>query len=233
MNVPMKIEPVNFDGVNIYPFTDLESCADFCVASKGIAVSVNAEAILSKDDDFRKIINENIGYADGVGAVWALRKKGIRQAKKIPGVELWLAVLRKLPGCKVYLVGATDEVITKTVARLTGEIPSIEAAGFRNGYFSSPEEMGKLRDNIGRLKPDVVVIAMGQPAQEKLAKSLQEIHPALYLCVGGSFDVFSGIKRRAPKVFVKLQLEWLYRLLQDPRRWRRYVNLFRFLLKLI
>lgn len=198
---------------------------------KKILIAMNAEKILKKDEKLREIVNNNIGYPDGVGAVMALKSKGL-DAVKIPGSEFWLDIVKKFQNEKTfYLIGSTNEVITKTVETLKKEYPSINILGYRDGFLDADERLA-LKDTLSELKPDVVFVAQGSPRQEFLMDELIKIHPALYMGLGGSFDIYGGDKKRAPKFFLDLHLEWFYRLLKEPTRVRRQLNLVKFLLLL-
>ena len=217
-------------GVKIYPFKSPEDLIGFVEEHKGILVAINAEKILHATEQTREIINRNIGYCDGVGAVMALKKKGCPDVVKIPGCELWLKIVdawyRK--GKSFYLVGSKPEVIETTVDRLVKDYPGIEIAGYRDGYIKSEEEKKTLLNDIAEKKPDVVFVAMGSPKQELLMEEMQCVHPAVYQGLGGSFDVYTGNVERAPKWWVKHNLEWAYRLLRQPSRIGRQIHLVRF-----
>ncbi|WP_425639291.1 WecB/TagA/CpsF family glycosyltransferase [Algoriphagus yeomjeoni] len=195
---------------------------------------MNAEKILMGDEKFSKFISTNIGYPDGVGAVWLLKKKGFSYAEKIPGVELWLEIIRqRYKSNTFYFVGAKEEVIQETVKKLKAEYHGISILGFRNGYVKSNEEKEALMEDISSKKPDVVFIAMGSPKQENLMKELSEIHPAVYQGLGGSFDVFTGRVERAPKWWLDNNLEFAYRLFKEPWRIKRQIKLLKFLKYLV
>lgn len=225
----MKISPVKVMGVNIYPY---ESIADLVkdAQEKKPLFSINAEILLHKDVEFKKILNSGIGYPDGVGAVWALKKKGIN-ATKLPGCELWLELIKAYnDSSSFYFVGSTEDVINKTVQKLKKEYPNISIAGFRNGYIKTDEERKKLIEDIKEKKPGFVFVAMGFPKQEFLISEMNKEHPAVYLGVGGSFDVYTGRVLRAPKWWVDHNLEFAYRLIKQPSRIKRQLPLFKFLL---
>ena len=194
-----------------------------------ILVAMNAEKILKDDERLRQLVNTNIGYPDGIGAVLALRQKGL-YAVKIPGAEFWIDIIKRYKDEKsFYLIGSSQEVIEETVAKLRREFPSLNIAGYQNGYI---DQVGKkeLKQTLAQIKPNVVFVAQGSPRQEFLMEELMTVHPALYMGLGGSFDVYCGLKKRAPKLFINLGLEWLYRLLKEPTRIGRQIVLMKFLL---
>lgn len=226
------MKKVTVNGVKIYPFTSFGQLLDHILDKKGILVAINAEKILHATPQTREIINRNIGYCDGAGAVMALKKHGYNDVVKLPGCELWLKIVAALfdKGKKFYLVGSKQEVIEETVEKLRREYPGINIAGYRNGYIKSEEEKQRLIDDIAGKQPDVVFVAMGSPKQELLMEEMAERHPAIYQGLGGSFDVYTGHVKRAPKWWVDHNLEFAYRLLKQPSRIKRQIHLVRFLL---
>lgn len=225
---------VSVNGVRIYPFTSFQQLLTFADARKGILVAINAEKIIHATDQTRAIINRNIGYSDGIGAVMALRRKGHPDATKLPGCELWLDLVRSLApeGRSFYLVGGRQEVIEETVTRLRKEFAGIHIVGYRNGYLTDDAQRSQLIDDVARKRPDVVLVAMGSPKQELLMEEMLQRHPAIYQGLGGSFDVYVGRVKRAPQWWVDHSLEWLYRLINEPARIKRQIHLVPFYLKL-
>lgn len=221
------------NGVRIYPFSSVEELIGFVKDKKKILVAINAEKILHADDQTRNIINNNIGYCDGVGAVLAVKKHN-RHVVKIAGCELWLKIVESMQkDSSFYLVGSTQEVIDATIAKLRNEFPDINIVGYRNGFIRSEQESTELLDDIEMKKPDIVFVAMGSPKQELLMMEMQKRHQALYQGLGGSFDVYVGKARRAPKWWVDHNLEFAYRLFQQPARIKRQIFLFKFVFDLI
>lgn len=219
------------NGVKCYAFGSFDEIIDFVQEKKGLLVAINAEKILHATDQTRNIINRNIGYSDGIGAVKALKKHGYKDAVKIPGCELWLKIVEKLApqGKSFYLVGAKQAVIDETVEKLKVDYPGVKIAGYRNGYIKTDEEKAQLLADIAEKKPDVVFVAMGSPKQELLMEEMIERHPAIYQGLGGSFDVYTGYVDRAPKWWVDHNLEYAYRLIKQPSRIKRQIFLVKFL----
>lgn len=225
----MQDTRVDLNGVKVYPFESFDNLLGFVNGRKGILVAINAEKILHATDQTRDIINRNIGYCDGYGAVMALKKHGY-DAVKIPGCELWLKIVDALyaEGKSFYLVGGKQEVIDSTVAKLRQEYPGIVISNYRNGYLQTEEEKQALLEDIASKKPDVVFVAMGSPKQELLMEEMSRLHPAIYQGLGGSFDVYIGKVERAPKWWVNHNLEWAYRLIMQPSRIKRQIHLVKF-----
>ncbi len=223
---------MNYKIVNKYKINAFESkdiFLDYIEDKKKILIAMNAEKIIKSDDSLRKIVNSNIAYPDGFGAVLALKSIGL-SAIKIPGSEFWLDIVSRFERSKrFYLIGSTREVIHATVKRLKIEFPSIEIVGYRDGFLSDRDKY-RLIDDLKKTQPDIVFVAQGSPRQEFLMQELKEEHKALYMGLGGSFDIYGGDKRRAPSLFLKLELEWFYRLLKEPTRFSRQLALIKFLI---
>lgn len=218
------------NGVQTYAPNSREALIDYAQRGKKILVAVNAEKILHATDVSRSIINRNLGYPDGIGAVMALKQKGVQDVVKIPGCELWLDIIKNYYKEKTfYLVGGKEEIIQQTVKELKEQYQGIRILNFRNGYIKTDQEKQKLINDIVSKKPDVVFVALGSPKQELLMEEMQHKHAALYQGLGGSFDVFTGNVNRAPKWWVKNNLEWAYRLVKQPSRIKRQIHLVRFM----
>lgn len=223
------MEKISMNGVEIFPFASEDELLSYIDTNKGILVAINAEKILHATDNTRNIINRNIGYCDGIGAVMALRKKGAKNVRKIAGCELWLKIIAKFYKEKsFYLVGGKQLVIENTIEKLKKEFEGIRIAGFRNGYIKTEEEKNNLIADIADKKPDVVFVAMGSPKQELLMQDIQKQHNAIFQGLGGSFDVYTGNVKRAPQWWVKHNLEFAYRLIKEPKRIKRQIHLFKF-----
>lgn len=220
---------INLRGVEIIPFTSREQIAEYVNEHPGILVAINAEKILHATEETRDIINRNIGYCDGAGPMLALRSLGYPNVVKVAGCELWLSLIRYFYKEKTfYLVGAMPQVIEDTVKKLQSEFPGIRIVGYRDGYIKTDDEKEALIADIETKKPDVVFVAMGSPKQELLMEKISQRHKAIYQGLGGSFDVYTGHVKRAPKWWIDHNVEWLYRLLSQPQRIKRQLHLVKF-----
>lgn len=225
----MQDKRVDLNGVKVYPFTSEQELLDYVNVHPGILVAINAEKILHANEQTRGIINRNIGYCDGSGAVLALKQKGFKNVQKIAGCELWLKIIRRFLSEKTfYLVGSKPQVIEETVAKLKVDFPGIRIVGYRDGYLKSEQERLDLVADIVAKKPDVVFVAMGSPKQELLMEEIQKQHKAIFQGLGGSFDVYTGHVERAPKWWVDHNLEFAYRLLKEPKRIKRQIYLVKY-----
>jgi UDP-N-acetyl-D-mannosaminouronate:lipid I N-acetyl-D-mannosaminouronosyltransferase len=221
------------NGIRTFAPKSRDELVAYAIANKSIMVAVNAEKILHATDESRALINRNLGYPDGIGAVWALQKKGHKTATKIPGCELWLHVIQQHYKDKTfYLVGGKQDVIEATVAQLKTDFPGIRICNYRNGYIKTESEEEALMADIKAHQPEVVFVAMGSPKQELLMERMQQEHQTLYQGLGGSFDVYTGNVKRAPEWWVNNNLEWAYRLVKQPSRIKRQIHLLRFFINL-
>ena len=214
-------------GVGIYPFKSADELINFVAERPSLLVAINAEKIIHATPYLKELYNRNVGYSDGIGAVYALKRKGQR-AVKIAGADLWHKIAERFHNSKsFYLIGGKQEVIDQTVDQLKSEFPDINITGYRNGYLKDGDEEALL-NSISELKPEVVFVAMGSPKQEKLMEKMQSANPnCIYQGLGGSFDVYTGRVERAPKWWIDHGMEWLYRLIKEPKRIKRQIHLFR------
>ena len=223
------MEKISLNGVEVLPFTSETQLLEYADKHKGILVAINAEKILHATDATRSIINRNMGYCDGAGAMFALKQKGVKKACRVPGCELWLKIVRKYYQQKTfYLVGGKQEVIEATVKKLKREFSGIRIIGYRNGYLKTDEERQALIADVATKAPDVVFVAMGSPKQELLMEEMLVRHRAIYQGLGGSFDVYTGNVKRAPAWWVNHNLEFAYRLIKEPKRIKRQIHLVKF-----
>lgn len=205
-------------------------------AQNGQVVTLNPEMIdaASKNPDLANIIREaELVIPDGIGVQLGLKILG-HDVKRIAGIEFARKILEKytLIGKSVALVGAKPEVIEKTAQNLKKEIPGINIVYYHDGYFNDDNEILTCLQNS---RPDVVLTALGFPKQEVFNYKGKKLLPeTLFIGVGGSFDVWSGTVERAPEIYQKLCIEWLYRTIKDPKRFKRiFPTLPMFVLKVL
>lgn len=159
---------------------------------------------------------------DGIGVVKAAGILGIPVKERVTGVEIvqYLFEILNEQGKSVYLLGAKAEVLTALVEKLRVQYPNLILSGYKDGYVKDKDVVF---DEIVEAKPDVVLVALGIPVQEHLIyKHYDRFEKGIFVGVGGSFDVLSGMKKRAPKLFIRLNLEWLYRIVCEPKRIKRF-----------
>lgn len=219
-DIESRISAASIKDIKVHSFSSADELMDFATAKPGILVAVNAEKVVNAGSELVNIINSNIGYCDGAGAVKALRRKGHPEAVRIPGCELWLRLIDRWHDRRsFYLVGGKPGVVDEVVEKLRQKYPDINILGYRDGYIKDDAERQALIDEIGRLKPQVVFVAMGSPKQEFLMADMKKVNPgAIYQGLGGSFDVYTGHQKRAPEWWRKHNLEFLYRFYATPMR---------------
>lgn len=193
---------------------------------KEFIVTANAETFMipKKDQEFEKLLIDDLTTltCDGIGIVKCAKNLGYDVKDRVTGIDI---AKRLLELCnvyekKVYLFGASEEVIEKMKEVINKDYPNLILCGATNGYVSNKDEV---MNDMVKLNPDVVLVAMGIPMQEKLIyKHINKFKKGIFIGVGGSFDVLSGMKKRAPKIFIKLKLEWLYRITKEPKRLKRF-----------
>ena len=222
-----RFRHATLNGLPTFAPASMAALVEVAGDGEGILLAVNAEKIARADPVTREIASAHLAYPDGIGAVLALRRHGV-PATRIAGADLWLELVDRYASTRsFYLLGATDEVVTAVVDRLRQRHPGIRL-WYRSGYLTPAQEEG-LPGEIQERRPDFVFVAMGSPRQEVLMRRLYAIAPAVYVGLGGSFDIFAGVKRRAPRWLRDHGLEWAFRLGREPARLRRLPSYLRFL----
>ena len=157
--------------------------------------------------------------------VWALSRQGV-QVVKSAGIELAWSLLRYAAAhqWRVALVGSAPAVMDELRQDLPQRLPGLNLVMAVDG-FQPTESWPGLEAALRELNPDLVLIALGVPRQETWSQRVCQGASGVWMGVGGSFDVWAGVKRRAPAWMCRWQIEWLYRLLQEPSRWRRMLSL--------
>ena len=219
-------------GINIDPLTMNEtiSVVEQFVSDKRPLhlMGVNADKInqCHSDDEIKRIVNESeVINADGASVVIAARYLGYLVPERVAGIDLMqeLLVLANKKGYSVYFFGAKEEVLTDMLAIFKKDYPNLQVVGYRNGYFSSKDEE-VIQEDIREKNPDFVFVGITSPKKEYLIKKFMDNGVnAVFMGVGGSFDVLSGHIKRAPKWMQKANLEWLFRVANEPKRlFKRY-----------
>lgn len=196
-------------------------------------ITLNVEMVCQArhSPELRELLEKaELVVPDGIGIVWAGRRQGGHFPDRVTGIDLMSRLCQEAAArsWRVYLLGAGPGVAERAAANLRSRFPGLEIAGCRDGYFQADEEAGLVRE-IRESAPDLLFAGLGIPKQEYfIARHARDMGVPLSIGVGGSFDVFSGDKQRAPQWIISLHLEWMYRLLQEPARIKRQVVLPRF-----
>jgi exopolysaccharide biosynthesis WecB/TagA/CpsF family protein len=218
---------VTLFGLTIDPLTMDQTIAeiDRLIAAGGVHqhVVVNVAKVVQaeRDPSFRDIVNAcDLISADGQPIVWVSRLLGRPLPQRVTGIDLMVRLFRRAEeaGHSVYLLGATERAVKAVVERLEREHPRLRIAGWHDGYWS-PESEESVVEAVAAAKPTIVFLAIPSPQKERfLARWKERLGAPFIMGVGGSFDVYAGLVRRAPKWMQGASLEWLFRLLQEPRR---------------
>ena len=195
---------------------------------KTFVVTANPETFMisEKNEDVRKMLldKETVMVPDGIGVLKAGKKIGYNIEERITGIDIANELLKFGNEQKksIYLFGSKQEVIDSMKIVIKEQYPNLKLVGTSNGYVTDKD---KVFDEIVKLEPDIVLVALGIPLQEMLIyKHLNRFKKGIFVGIGVSFDVMSGMKKRAPKIFIKLNLEWLYRIMKEPKRFKRFYN---------
>lgn len=214
----MERNLVKLQGFNIDTFTFDEALQ---YAEKGQVVTINPEMILSarRNADFAEIINSaELVIPDGIGVQLGLKILG-HNVRRIAGIEFGRKLIDKFASQPTAFVGAKPEIIQKAVENLKKEVPNLNAVYVQDGYFKDDD---RVLDELTAANPKLVLVALGSPKQEIFISKAKKLLPnALFIGLGGSFDVWSGVVERAPEIWQKLGLEWLYRTVKEPKRFKR------------
>ena len=195
---------------------------------KKFIITANPETLTMAETDkeiSKMLLDENNSVVpDGIAIVKACKMLNVPVTERIAGVDIadYLLKIANEQKKSLYLFGAKKEVVESLVNKINTDYPNINILGYSDGYVKDRDKVFK---EIIKLKPDVCLVALGIPHQEKLIyKYLDKFDKGIFVGVGGSFDVLSGSKKRAPKIFIKLNLEWLYRIMCEPKRLKRFWN---------
>lgn len=200
-------------------------------------VTVNAEiAVHSKKSKKYFEIMKNATYIvpDGIGIVKGAKILNQNIPERVPGIELMENMLEMANKNrqKVYFYGAKEEVLESMIENITNKYVNLNIVGYNHGY--EDDEDDKITNDIINLKPDYIFVAKGYPAQDIwIDKVLKKVEKGCFMGVGGSFDVLSGFVKRAPAIWINLNLEWFYRIVKDPKRWRRSIAIPRFVIEVL
>ncbi len=184
--------------------------------------------IWSRQNEELRRVYENCDLlpADGMGIYYASRLLGDRVPEMVSAVLLFFRLVEQAAeeGYRLYLLGTKQEILEKAVDNLKRQYPTLNIVGYRNGYFTADDE-AQIVQQIAQARPDILFVGMSSPLKERFVeRNLERMGIPVCLGVGGSFDVAAGVCKLAPAWMRKLALEWLYRLIQEPRRlWKRYL----------
>ncbi|MFK2825572.1 WecB/TagA/CpsF family glycosyltransferase [Bacillus sp. B190/17] len=228
-------------GVSVSPYTYEEIIEDLkeriAAGSQSTVIAVNPEKVITagRDPLVKELINNSTyQIADGIGMIIASKLKRGQLRERVTGVDMMGRLLQFAAdeGHSVFFYGAKEYVVRTAKEKLEASIPNLRVAGYANGYV---KDQDALVQQIRESGAALLFVALGSPRQELWIKDNMANLPnvKVFQGVGGSFDVYSGKVKRAPAAYRKLGLEWLYRLMKEPKRIKRQTALPKFLLKVL
>lgn len=227
-----EIDVLNFEGAIDFVLSELNE------DKKVQVVTINPEMIelAERDENFSQVLKSaELVLPDGVGVQLGFRLKG-EKIERIAGIEFSKKLLEKAAqsSLPVAFLGAKPDVMSLAVENLKNEFKNLNVVYSKDGYFSSEDEE-KIADEIVAAGAKIVLVALGAPKQELfITKYKEKFTSGIFVGVGGSFDVWSGMTKRAPIFFQKIGCEWLYRVVTQPSRFKRiFPTLPRFLFRVI
>ncbi len=234
MNGKINILGVPFDDVNMKEATD--KVLEFMAEDEfRLVCTPNPEIVMNavENKSFMELLNRaDMVVADGVGVVWASKYFGKQFEERVSGYDLVQSVFEKMKDTEytAYFFGGAEGVAKKAKDEMEKKYPGLKIVGENNGYFDEEKEKLILKD-IMEKKPDFLLVGLGSPKQEKWIYTHRKmLKGSVCIGIGGCFDVMAGNLKRAPKIFIKLKIEWLYRLISQPTRFKRMLKLPEFVI---
>ena len=205
---------------------------------KAFVVTANPEIAYQADqqEEWGNLLRQKASYitADGIGVVKAARWAGKPLPERVAGFDLFMLLLQSANdhGKSIYLTGAKEDVLERAVRVIRETFPNLTVAGYHHGYFDIEDQT--VADDIVHKQPDYLFVALGFPKQEQFIASLYDrLEKGVCMGIGGSFDVIAGEVNRAPAIWQKLNVEWLYRILKQPSRLKRSLSLPAFVFEVL
>lgn len=237
MRARTRVLDVPFDVVTMNQA--VERVQGFLKEEKGhIVCTPNPEIVMDAQTDsaLKHILERaDLVIPDGIGVVWASKYSEIRLEERVAGFDLLQNLFQMLAQTETsfYFFGGAPGVANTAARMMSKKYEGLSIVGVHNGYFDEKEEKVIIED-IKKKKPSILLVGLGAPKQEKwIFEHLEELGVRVAIGVGGSFDGMAGTVKRAPKIFRKLGLEWFYRLIKQPTRWKRMMRLPKFVIEVL
>jgi len=234
----LKEESLNILSVNLHPvnMTEALDIIEGFIQEKTshmvITLGTEMTMMAQKDQELKDVINNaHLVVPDTAGIVWSTKYLYGKKITKVAGIELLEKLVERgaEKNYTFYFLGAQEGIAEKAAENLKRRFPSLKIGGTHHGYFKGKDN--EVIEEIRKVKPHILIIAMGVPYQEKwIYRHLEKLNVPVSMGVGGSFDVLSGKLSRAPKWMITLNLEWLYRLYREPSRFMRMMALPHFVI---
>lgn len=205
--------------------------------NKAFVVTGNPEVVMAAQENKKLLaLIQRATYvtADGIGIIKASQLLNKPLPGRVTGFDTMMALLKAADKkhYRIYLLGSRKHALDRAAKRISHDYPGAVIVGSHDGYFDW--EQNAIAEEIASLKPDIIFVALGFPKQEKwITNNLHQFDRGIFIGVGGSFDVLAGVVQRAPAGWRNRNLEWLYRLIKQPKRWKRMLALPRFVLKVL
>jgi N-acetylglucosaminyldiphosphoundecaprenol N-acetyl-beta-D-mannosaminyltransferase len=236
-NEHIKIMDIPFVNITQQDLLKGELYPKLLKKQKSYIVTANPEIVMFARENKKyqeAILSADYIIPDGAGIVLASKvlKKPLKS--RVTGFDLMINLLSHAEGHNLscYFLGAKEEVVKQAVRRVEEDHPNLKVAGYHHGYFDINDV--SVLQLVKETNPDIVLVALGFPKQEIwINKYMQKFNKGLFMGVGGSFDILAGNIKRAPDFWIKLNLEWLYRLIKEPFRWKRILKVFEFIFRII
>lgn len=227
----VSVSPLTYSDI----ITSIQQRMEQKQQSTVIAVNPEKVMVAQQDETLRELINHStFQIPDGVGILLASKLKGGHIRSRVTGVDMMghLLDFAAKEGHGVFLYGAEPDVVAQARENIESRYEGIQIVGHADGYVTDEEA---LVSQIATSNARLLFVALGSPKQELWIRRNQSKLPnvLVFQGVGGSFDVYSGKVKRAPAFFTRFGLEWLYRLIADPKRWKRQLNLPKFLFRIM
>ncbi len=207
----MRVKLLGFD-IDTY---DFESAVEYAKGISGQVVTINPE-MMSNPDMIDIVNSSELVIPESIGVQLGLMIIG-HKVRRIPGIEFARRMLEECPN--VALVGAKPEIIKKASENLKNEIKNLNIVYCQDGYFQDEQ---RVLNDLAQSNARLVLCALGSPKQELFIQKAKQMMPnTLFIGVGGSFDVWAGAVQRAPKFWQAIGMEWLYRTIKEPQRFKR------------
>nr|WP_275297862.1 WecB/TagA/CpsF family glycosyltransferase [Clostridium sp. YIM B02551] len=206
---------------------EIEKLIELRIPSQHVVLNAGKVVLMQSNSKLKEIIKScKIINADGQSIVWASKLLKKKLPERVTGIDLMeeLIKLSEMKGYGIYFFGAKQEIVQDVVKIYKNKYPLLKIAGYRNGYFTE-KDMPEIINDMKSSKADILLVAFSSPNKEYwLSENINKIEIPFCMGVGGSFDVVSGVTKRAPIWMQKVGLEWFYRFVQEPgRMWKRYL----------
>ena len=233
MSSSLKLHTVNVLGIDVFSVRMaqlLNICEEHIDSKKALLLGVvNVAKLVNCHKNVelqRSLMEADIVLADGLPIIWLSRMLGDPLPERVTGIDIMYELLKEAnkKHYRVYFLGAKSDVLQKMIKTIQKDYPGIAVAGYRDGYFDKDEEQDVAK-NIKDSHADILFVGISSPKKENFLKNwLNFIDVPICHGVGGSFDILAGVTNRAPIWMQKCGLEWLYRVIQEPRMmWKRYL----------